>query len=239
MRCNCSLSAASREELARSVLVSPGVPSLSSADVSVRLADCGVTLRGDAARAAFSAWARAWEKDAEAHESKFSIVRVSALSFDSVSVNYSARWLTPGVLPFVRLARAWPGGLRLSFVDLRPLAGRRSTFTWGALARKLAGALASGTLELPQATVGGRLVLTFDANGLVQSVEESLDLAPDLRAGRVLNRRGASRAQPAAAHSLQLANQWQETFQTSLPSGGVRPPHPRLRGTTHCGMRWS
>jgi len=169
--------------------------------VSVRLADCGVTLRGDAARAAFSAWARAWEKDAEAHESRFSIERVSALSSDSVSVNYSARWLTPGVLPFVRLARAWPGGLRLSFVDLRPLAGRRSTFTWGALARKLAGALASGTLELPQATVGGRLVLTFDANGLVQSVEESLDLAPDLRAGRVLNRRGAS-PRPARSDAL-------------------------------------
>jgi hypothetical protein len=153
------------------------------------LADCAVTLRDDAARDAFASWSRGWLAEEAQHEERFSVDRCALLSATTVSVNWTARWLPPTVLPLVRLCRRL--GLRVSLTDLRPLAGKRSSFSWASLLGKLAGAARTGSIELPEATVSGRSVLTYDDARRVVALEESLDLGPELRAGRVLNRRCA------------------------------------------------
>ena len=66
-----------------------------------------------------------------------------------------------------------------------------SQFTWGGLYRLFATALRTGVLRVPVAAAEGSVVLSVDAAGRVERVEERLALVGEFRAGRVRNKRVA------------------------------------------------
>ena len=171
------------------------------------------------------------------------IGRISTLSRDTVQVQWNVTWVPPTAAWLL----AFPGEAVPNTYN--HLSGDVSSFSWGSVGRVFKTAILTGKVHVPLACIEGRSVMRFRSSDRIisdgreeggaarssdrwdlESINEELSYAEDLRRGVLLNRRCAADLRLFLESGRRPPNisweEWEDTVARCLPWETVPGSNP-------------